>query len=673
MTRTESLFNTTLLLQHLAELQRTDNIDVYYIDLFCGAGGTSTGVELATIDGKLVAKVIACVNHDKNAIASHMANHPYALHFTEDMRTLDLTPIVNLIKKIRFSNPNAKFVLWASLECTNFSKAKGGQSRDADSRTLAEHLFRYIDAIDPDMIQIENVEEFMCWGDLDENGKPVSKDKGRSYLRWVNNVKKYGYKFDHRILNAADFGAYTSRKRFFGQFAKKGMPIVWPEPTHCKEGSQTLFGELLKWKAVKDVLDLEDEGKSIFSRKKPLSDKTLERIYAGLIKFVAGGKDKWMLKYNSVNGSTGKHNPPGVDEPCPTVACQNRLGLVQTHFISKYFSGHPESKNIPITGPAHTIKCKDNHSLISTKFLAAYYGNGDNVSQIDKPCPTVPTKDRFNYVNPKFLYSYNFNDTGKDINQPSPTLLTKDRLALVSPFFANYYSGGGQHSEINEPCPSVTTVPKQRLVSCRFIDQQFGQSKPAGTDQPLGALTANPKYNLVNCRPWVMNTNFGNVGSSVDDPSQTITANRKWHYLMNPQFTSSGSSVDDPCFTLIARMDKRPPHVVSPKTVFNLDAIPDFVKVDEEGNVFIEIYETDSEIMVKIKEFMAMYQIVDILMRMLKILELLLIMGFPEDYKLIGTQSEQKKYIGNAVEVNMARVMCEATARKLIELKSMAA
>lgn len=673
MTHIESLFNTMLLLQHLAELQKTDNIDIYYIDLFCGAGGTSTGVELAMINGKLVAKVIACVNHDKNAIASHMANHPYALHFTEDMRTLDLVPIVNLIKKIRFGNPNAKFVLWASLECTNFSKAKGGQSRDADSRTLAEHLFRYIDAINPDMIQIENVEEFMCWGDLDENGKPVSKDKGKSYLRWVNNVKKYGYRFDHRILNAADFGAYTSRKRFFGQFVKKGMPIIWPEATHSKEGSQTLFGELQKWKAVKDVLDLEDEGKSIFSRKKPLSDKTLERIYAGLIKFVAGGKDKWLLKYNSVNGSTGKHNPPGVDEPCPTVACQNRLGIVQTHFLSKYFSGHPESKNIPISGPAHTIKCKDNHSLISTKFLAAYYGNGDNVSQIDKPCPTVPTKDRFNYVNPKFLYSYNFNDTGKDINQPSPTLLTKDRLALVSPFFANYYSGGGQHSEINEPCPGVTTVPKQRLVSCRFIDQQFGQSKPVSTGQPLGALTANPKYNLVNCKPWVMNTNFGNVGSQVDEPAPVITANRKWHYLMNPQFASPGSSVDDPCFTLIARMDKRPPHVISPKTVFNLDSSPDFVKVDEEGNVFIKIYETDSEIMVKIKEFMAMYQIVDILMRMLKILELLLIMGFPEDYKLIGTQSEQKKYIGNAVEVNMARVLCEATARKLIELKSMAA
>lgn len=104
--------------------------------------------------------------------------------------------------------------MWASLECTNFSKAKGGQPRDADSRTLAEHLFRYIEAITPDYIQIENVEEFMSWGEVDENGKPVSMDKGKSYTRWVRKVKSYGYRFDHRILNSADYGAYTSRKRF---------------------------------------------------------------------------------------------------------------------------------------------------------------------------------------------------------------------------------------------------------------------------------------------------------------------------------------------------------------------------------------------------------------------------------------------------------------------------
>lgn len=639
MTHTEALFKTIILLHHLAELHKKDNVDLYYIDLFCGAGGTSTGVEQANIGSSSIAKVIACVNHDKNAIASHMANHPYALHFTEDMRTLDLAPIVNLIKKIKFRNPNARFVLWASLECTNFSKAKGGQARDPDSRTLADHLFRYIDDINPDLIQIENVEEFMCWGDLDQNGKPVSKDKGRLYLRWVNKVKKYGYKFDHRILNAADFGAYTSRRRFFGQFAKKDMPIVWPEPTHCKEGSQTLFGELKKWKPVKDVLNLEDEGTSIFKRKKPLSPKTFERVYAGLIRHVAGGKDKWLLKYNSVNGQTGKHVPPSIEEPCPTISCQGRLGIVRTHFLSKYFSGHPESKNIPITGPAHTIKCKDNHSLVSTRFLC----------------------------------SYNFKDTAKDIQAPCPTLLTKDRLSLVTPFIINYYSGGGQHSDINHPAPAILANPKQRLVSCQFMDQQFGQSKPVGTDRPLGAITANPKYNLVSCRPWVMNTNFNNVGSEVNEPAPVITANRKWHYLMNPQFASSGSSIDNPCFTLIARMDKRPPHLVSPKTVSNLDAVPDFVKMDDAGNIYIEIYETDIPIIVKIKEFMAMYQIVDIMMRMLKIPELKRIMGFPENYKLIGTQAEQKKYIGNAVEVGMAKALCEALARKLIELKSIAA
>ena len=137
------------------------------------AGGTSTGVNTARLHGEQCAEVIACVNHDANAIASHAANPPDALHFTEDIRTLELSPLVHHLQKCRTKNPDALVVLWASLECTNFSRAKGGQPRDADSRTLAEHLFRYIEAIDPDYIQIENVEEFMSWGELDENGKPV--------------------------------------------------------------------------------------------------------------------------------------------------------------------------------------------------------------------------------------------------------------------------------------------------------------------------------------------------------------------------------------------------------------------------------------------------------------------------------------------------------------------
>lgn len=491
-----------------------------YIDLFCGAGGTSTGVERAMYEGNKCAEVIACVNHDPNAIASHAANHPNALHFTEDIRTLDLTELVAHTNSKRAANPNALVVLWASLECTNFSKAKGGQPRDADSRTLAEHLFRYIEALTPDYIYIENVEEFMCWGDLDENGKPVSRDKGRLYMRWVQTVCKYGYDFAYRLLNAANYGAYTSRTRFFGIFAKKNLPIVFPEPTHCKNGKRDMFSSLQSWKPVKEVLELSNEGKSIFERDKPLADKTLERIYAGLIKFVAGGKEAFLIKYNSMNQS-GKYTAPSIDEPCPTVVTQNRLGVAKVQFLSKQFSGDPNGKNISINEPCGTITTIDHHAVVSTQFIDAYYGNGHEHS----------------------------------IELPSPTLTTVDRLSLIT------------------------------------------------ADQ----------------------------------------------FILNPQYSSSGGSIDKPCFTLIARMDKMPPYLVSA----------------EKGKFSIVVYESDTPAMRKIKEFMAMFGIVDIKMRMLNVGELKRIMGFGSEYTLIGTQAEQKKYIGNAVEVNMSRALCVALYSEL--------
>lgn len=564
----------------LCSLEGLSDIELFVIDLFCGAGGLSEGVEEARLNGNRCAKVVCCVNHDKNAILSHDANIPDALHFIEDIRTLELSPINTIVERIRELYPDSMIMLHASLECTNFSKAKGGQPRDADSRTLAEHLFRYIDVIAPDYIQIENVEEFMSWGDMDENGKPISMDKGRLYQKWVRNVKKYGYNFEHRILNAADFGAYTTRKRFFGIFAKKSLPIVFSEPTHCKGGRQDMFSRLEKWKPVKDVLDFSDEGTTIF-REKPLAEKTLERIYNGLIKFVAGGKDAFLVKYNSMN-RTGKYNAPGIDEPCPVVTTQNRLGVAQVCFLSKQFSGHPESKNVSVEEPAGTITCRDHHA-----FVSAHYGNGFN----------------------------------RSVNEPSATVTTKDRLSLVTPrFIANEYSGGGQHTSIDNICPAILTNPKQKLITCK---------------------------------PWIMNTSFSNIGSNIEEPAQTITANRKWHYLMNPQFNSAGSSVDNPCFTLIARMDKMPPYLVA----------------TESGQIAIEIYDNDSPMTVKIKEFMSLYGIVDIKMRMLRIPELKRIMGFPEDYVLVGTQADQKKFIGNAVEVTQAKKNAETLCAKLRDLR----
>lgn len=543
--------------------------ELLYIDLFCGAGGTSTGVERARLDGRKCARVIACVNHDANAILSHAANHPHTRHFTEDIRTLDLGPLKVHTTVERMKNPDAKVVLWASLECTNHSRAKGGMSRDADSRTLAEHLFRYIEELRPDYIQIENVVEFMEWGPLQvkvvrdpQTGAescpldikharqqkratvapvwiPDPGQKGMLYRHWVEEVCARGYRFEHRVLNSADFGAYTSRVRYFGLFARSELPMAWPRPTHARKPTADLFGEVLKpWRAVRDVLDFDDCGESIFTRRKPLVDATLDRIHAGLVKFVAGGQDAFLVKWNSVNGRTGKYIAPDLNAPCPTVATQNRLGVARVNFLSKQFGGDPQGKNIGVDGPAGTLTTVDHHA-----FVSAYYGNGYNAS----------------------------------VDGPAPTLTTKDRFQVVRPFFVDSYSGGDQG------------CPKQNLVSAKF--------------------------------------------------------------LLNPQYRSAGGSVDAPCFTLIARMDKRPPYLVEV----------------EQGQPAWKICSDDTPAMRRIKEFCALYGIVDITMRMLRIAEMKRIQGFGDDYVLVGTQEEQKKYLGNAVVTQVATAMCEALAGAIAE------
>lgn len=560
-------------------------------DLFCGAGGVTTG--FMKCKGRV--KVIACVNHDPKAIESHWMNHKSVKHYEEDIRTLDLTDLVKLVNKYRLKYPDAKFVLHASLECTNFSKAKGGLPREADSRTLADHLDRYVIDLNPDYVTIENVVEFMSWGPLDDNGKPISSRNGSDWMKWRNRICSYGYYDDWKEMNAANFGAYTSRNRLFGIFAKHHLPIAWPEPTHAKNpGKSDMFTNLKKWKAVRDVLQLEEKGVSILARKKPLSEKTLERVYAGLIKFVAGGKENFIVKYNSnrADGTVWKGND--TDAPCPTISTQGRLALCSTEqvnntqFISKYYSGRPEHKNITIEGPAGTIRTSDGQALVSSEFLQHYYGNGFCTGS-DEPAPTVTTKDRCGLVQPKFLM--------------------------------NNFTNGGSHSSIDAPSGSLMTIPKQ---------------------------------NLVTAEPFIVDQNFNNGPKPIDEPINTIMACRKHkyivQYLMNPQYMSSGGDIDKPSFTLIARMDKAPPYLVSA----------------ENGSVGILVYESDSPMMVKIKEFMALYNISDIFMRMLMVPELLLIQGFPKSYKLAGNQTDQKKFIGNSVVPDVIQAWAMALTERIL-------
>lgn len=606
------------------------------IDLFCGAGGVTTGIEKAKYKGLKCAKVIACINHDPIAIASHKANHRGVLHFTEDIKVFDVT---------RFPawTPGSIKILWASLECTNFSNAKGGLPRDPDSRTLADHLFRYIEHLQPDYILIENVREFMSWGPLDHNGKPVSKDKGIDYTRWVEGVKSHGYEYDFRILNCADYGAHTSRKRLFICFAKDKLPLIFPQPTHSKTGGKCFK----KWRAVKEVLDFTDEGQSIFTRKKPLSEKTLERIYAGLVKFVANGDDNWLVKYNSACNNTSVNKGSSVDEPSPSITTVPGVGVasVDKAFILKYNSTNRDTgKHIPpsIEDPAPVISTQVRMGLVNVKrpFITSYIS--DTPKDVDSPFFAITTQPQHALINinKAFVTQYNSgsdNNRVKGIDEPCNTVPTNNRFALVqAQFLIKYHKTGNNINSINDPASTITTKDRQALIQPKFfIEEQYSNSKPVSIDKPANSLVGIPKQKLVEIdQAFLLDTNFNNTGNSVDCPAPSILASRHHRYLVNPQwFNGSAYSVDDPCFTLIARMDKAPPYLVQTET----------------GETVIEIYDTDSVCTQRIKLFMAAYGIIDIKLRMLRIHELLKITGLPKSYKLKGNTTEQKKFIGNAV------------------------
>lgn len=491
-----------------------------YIDLFCGAGGVTTGVVSSG-----AAKVVACVNHDPNAIRSHAINHPDVLHYTEDIRTLDTAPMLALLDAMRRKYPEAKSVLWASCECTNFSRAKGGKPRDPDSRSLAEHLYRYMEALDPDFIQIENVEEFLDWGPLVMGNGGPTPDKSRKgiyFKRWFDHIEGMGYAGEWRVLNAADFGAYTSRRRLFVQFAKAGEAVVWPEPVLNRDS----------WRACRDVLDLGDWGESIFTRKRPLCDATLRRLAEGIRKFA---EPQFVFRYMSGPG----HVHSG-ESPCPTVCTQKNLYLASVG-----------------------------------KFMDNYYGRG-YASSIDRPCGSLCTKAQ------KFPVTCVFTPEAGDrvrtgafirammrprakglvysVEQPMKTLLTRDYFYVnTCVFLPQYHHGGGQLARIDRPHPAVLTNNHSQMATCRF--------------------------------------------------------GRRRHECLPP--------------------------------VYNQPAVG------------------DSEVMLSLKAVMRERGIADVFMRPISVRESLRVMGFPEGYQLVGTQTEQRKYVGNAVEVTMARYMAQALAESL--------
>lgn len=444
-------------------------ISQLWIDLFCGAGGTSQGLHTAkNNEGNSVAKVVACINHDPKAIQSHAKNFPDCLHCIEDIRTAHLAPIQRILQQGKHKNPQAATCLWASLECTHFSKAKGGGARDADSRTLANYMFRYVEGLTPDYIYIENVYEFMSWGELNEHGKPISKEQGKDYVRWVKKMCSYGYNYDFRLLNCADYGAPTTRVRYFGVFAKKGLEIRFPQPTHSKVPKVgSLFNsELKKWRPVKECLDFSDEGNCIFDRKTPLSERTLERIYAGLVKYVAGGKNA---------------------------------------FIANYYSGNPSCKVSDIDDPSGTITTIPHQSVVKASFMPKFLSNnaktGINAGcDVNNPCPTVTTQGRIGLCQ-AFMVQNNFDANGRNpsLEEPARTVTASGgQLYLCHADFLMKYFGGVHHTtSVDDPASTLTTKDRLAKVSVNWLDKQYGTGGNQSINEPATTLTNVPKLNFV--------------------------------------------------------------------------------------------------------------------------------------------------------------------------------
>lgn len=372
------------------------------IDCFAGGGGASVGIEMA-----LGRQVDIAINHDPDAILMHRTNHPDTLHLTEDIFKVNLK---KYIKGRRVA------LMWASPDCTSHSKAKGGQPRKKGLRILPWAVYKHAKDILPDVIIMENVEEIQQWGPLDEKGRPIPERKGEDYKKFIAAMKNLGYEFDSRELIAADYGAPTTRKRWYAIFRRDGREICFPSQTHSKDG----IG-LKRWKECGEYIFWDDLGKSIFERKKPLADATQKRIANGIRKYILDAQNPYIVKNEKAlafiiqyHGETKEGDARGqlLTEPLKTIDTSNRYGLV-TSFLSKFYkSGTGQD----IREPLHTVTTSPGHFAEVRAFLIKYYGDGTG-QNIESPLDTVTTKDRFGLVTIKGV-DYQIIDIGLRMLEP---------------------------------------------------------------------------------------------------------------------------------------------------------------------------------------------------------------------------------------------------------------
>lgn len=439
------------------------------VDLFCGAGGTSTGMELALESLGLVHKGLA-INHWRVAVDTMKANHP--LIDTKQMSIEEAIP-AELV-------PGGEVdLLWASPSCTHHSRAKGGKPRSNQLRAQPELVLTWLDQLFVRRIIIENVPEFVQWGPLNKSGKPIKSKAGSCFRAWVAAIEARNYDVEWRIVNCADYGDATSRKRFFLKAVRKGCGrIRWPEPTHAKEPETDLFGKTLKkWRGVRECLDLSDLGKSIFGRKVPLAANTLRRIAVGLKKY---------------NGIEFQMDMLGSDKG-------------------------DESRVRPLTDPLPPQHAGGNRSAVVRPFIVRLNRNCD-VESAEEPLSTVTAGGQHHVLCQPLVLDHFRNGKATDGSEPMGAQTTHERYSMVTPFLITEQANNAPHG-LDEPLRAQTTVRKDYLCTPYIVNNNTNNA-PRSLDKPLHALTTGNHAML--CTPLVLGQNGGATARPADEPCPTI-------------------------------------------------------------------------------------------------------------------------------------------------------
>lgn len=406
--------------------------DEMIVDSFAGGGGASLGIEWALGRSPDVA-----INHDPEALAVHAANHPHTRHLCESVYDVDPREVCA---------GRRVGLLWASPDCTHFSKARGGKPARKEIRSLAWVVTAWAKAVRPRVICLENVEEFQTWGPLLEDGRPCPERRGRTFRAWVARLRNLGYTVDWRELRACDYGAPTIRKRLFVVARCDGEAIRWPERTHGPAGGLL---PLQPYRTAAECIDWSIPCPSIFDRPRPLAEATLRRIARGLRRYVIEAAEPFIVQADGqplvapglIQTGYGERQgqlPRVLDlhRPLGTVVGGGAKHAVVAAFLAKHYGGH-ETPGTPLPAPLSTVTTQDHHHLV-TSHLLRLHGAGNLGQPVDRPTSTIRAQGTHLAEVRAFLVAYYGTDQGGHLRHPLATVTTRDRFGLVTVAGAEY-------------------------------------------------------------------------------------------------------------------------------------------------------------------------------------------------------------------------------------------